>query len=70
MAEVMVTKQTAYIFAQMYTGTSYGKQGSIAQSDACLTGDQEVASSRLRSGPIPSLRLIMKSFLRSFSPFC
>ena len=43
--------------------------GSVAQSDACSTGDQEIASSRLRSGTIVSLRLIMESFLRSFSPF-
>ena len=42
---------------------------SAAQSDACSTGDHMVASSRLRSDPILSLRLIMKSFLRSFSPF-
>ena len=33
------------------------------------TGDQEGVSSRLRSGNILSLRLIMKSFLWSFSPF-
>ena len=43
--------------------------GSVAQSDARSTGDQEGVSSRLRSGSILSLRLIMKSFLRSFSPF-
>ena len=38
------------------------------QSDARSTGDQEGVSSRLRSSNILSLRLIMKSFLRSFSP--
>ena len=43
--------------------------GSVAQLDARSTGDQEGVSSRLRSGNILSLRLIMKSFLRSFSPF-
>ena len=43
--------------------------GSVAQSDARSTGDQEGVSSRLRSGNILSLRLIMISFLRSFSPF-
>ena len=43
--------------------------GLVAQSDACSTGDQEGVNSRLRSGNILSLRLIMKSFLRSFSPF-
>ena len=44
-------------------------QVSVAQSDACSTGGQEVVSSRLQSGPLLSLRLIMKSFLLSFSPF-
>ena len=43
--------------------------GSVVQLDARSTGDQEGVSSRLRSGNILSLRLIMKSFLRSFSPF-
>ena len=43
--------------------------GSVAQSDARSTGDQEGVSSRLRSGNILSLTLIMKSFLRSLSPF-
>ena len=42
---------------------------SVAQLDACPTGNQEVVGSVLRSGPILSLRLIVKSFLRSFSPF-
>ena len=42
---------------------------SVAQLDACPTGHQEVVGSWLRSGTILSLRLIMKSFLRSFSPF-
>ena len=45
------------------------RPGSVAQSDARSTGDQEVVNSRLRSGNILLLRLIMKSFLRSFSPF-
>ena len=36
------------------------RPGSVAQLDAHSTGDQE---------GILSLRLIMKSFLRSFSPF-
>ena len=43
--------------------------GSVAQLDARSTDDQEGVSSRLRSGNILSLRLIMKSILRSFSPF-
>ena len=42
--------------------------GLVAHSDVCLTGDQEVAILQLRSSPILSLRLIMKSFLWSFSP--
>ena len=45
------------------------KPGSVAQSDMQSTGDQEVVSSRLRSGSILTLKLIMKSFLQSFSPF-
>ena len=42
--------------------------GSVAQLDARSTGDQEGMSSRLWSGNILLLSLIMKSFLRSFSP--
>ena len=42
---------------------------SVAQLDAHLTGDQEVAG-LIPTGPnIVSWRLIMKYFLRSFSPF-
>ena len=42
----------------------------VAQSDARPTGDQEVAGSTpTKVGNIRSLRLIMKYFLRSFSPF-
>ena len=36
--------------------------GSVAHSDARSTGDREVVSSRLRSGPILSVRLIMNFF--------
>ena len=43
---------------------------SVAQLDARLTGDQEVASlTPAEVGNILSLRLIMKYFLWSFSPF-
>ena len=43
----------------------------VAQSDVCLTGNQEVTGSvPARSGNILSWRLIMKYFLWSFSPFC
>ena len=42
--------------------------GSVVQSDARSTGDQEGVSSRRRSCNILLLRLIMKSFLRSFLP--
>ena len=41
----------------------------VSLLDARSTGDQEGLSSRLRSGNILLLRLIMKSFLRSLSPF-
>ena len=43
----------------------------MAQMDACLTGDQEVVGYiPAGSDNILSWRLIMKYFLRSFSPFC
>ena len=43
---------------------------SVAQLDAGLTGDQEVAGLiPVEVGNILSWRLIMKYFLRSFSPF-
>ena len=43
---------------------------SVAQLDARLTGDQEVAGSTpAEVGNILSWKLIMKYFLRSFSPF-
>ena len=43
---------------------------SVAQLDARPTGDQEVAGSiPAEVGNILSWRLIMKYFLRSFSPF-
>ena len=54
---------------QVYKWQQSNRPGSVAQLDARSTGDQEGVSSRLRSGNILSLRLIMKSFLRSFSPF-
>ena len=42
----------------------------VAQLDACPTGDQEVVGSTpAKVGNILSWRLIMKYFLRSFSPF-
>ena len=44
---------------------------SVAQLDARPTGDQEVpGSTPAEVGNILSWRLIMKYFLRSFSPFC
>ena len=43
----------------------------MAQSDVRPTGDQEVAGSvSAVSGNTLSLRLVMKCFLWSFSPFC
>ena len=44
---------------------------SVAQLNACSTGDQEVAGSiPAEVGNILSWRLIMKYFLRSLSSFC
>ena len=54
------------IVRKLYKQGSCTRAGSVAQSDARSTVDQECVSSRLRSGNILSLRLIMKSFLRSF----
>ena len=46
------------------------KPASVAQLDARPTGDQEAAGSTpAEVGNILSWRLIMKYFLRSFSPF-
>ena len=46
------------------------KPASVAQLDARPTGDQEVVGSTpAEVGNILSRRLIMKCFLRSFSPF-
>ena len=46
------------------------KPASVVQLDARPTGDQEVAGSTpAKVGNILSWRLIMKYFLRSFSPF-
>ena len=48
----------------------YPEPTSVAQLDARPTGDQEVAGSTpAEVGNILSWRLIMKYFLRSFSPF-
>ena len=49
----------------------YGEgPASVAQLDACPTGDQKVAGSTpAEVGNILSWRLIMKYFLQSFSPF-
>ena len=45
-----------------------GRPGS--SSNACPTGVQEVAGLILQSGNILSWRLVMKSFLWPFSPYC
>ena len=42
---------------------------SVAQLDARPTGDQKIAGSTPAVGNILPWRLIMKNFLRSFSPF-
>ena len=50
--------------------TSVSVSASVAQLDARPTGDQEiVGSTPAEVGNILSWRLIMKYFLRSFSPF-
>ena len=43
--------------------------GPVAWMDVRLTGIQEVAGSVLQSGNILSWRLVLKSFLRPFSPY-
>ena len=49
---------------------TYFEPASVAQLDARPTGDQEVAGSKpAEVGNILSWSLIMKYFLRSFSPF-
>ena len=54
------------LFAEVFTQHS----NSVAQLDARPTGDQEFAGSTpAEVGNILSWRLIMKYFLRSFSPF-
>ena len=50
--------------------SNHSSPASVAQLDARPTGDQEVAGSTpAEVGNILSWRLIMKYFLRSFSPF-
>ena len=50
--------------------TTFIQLASGAQLDACPTGDQEVASSTpARPATVFHVDLIMKYFLRSFSPF-
>ena len=58
------------VFDLLDTPTAPGLPASVAQLDARPTGDQEVAGSTpAEVGNILSWRLIMKYFLRSFSPF-
>ena len=57
------------IYPALFKFTSK-RPASVAQLDARPTGDQEVTGSTpAEVGNILSLRLIMKYFLRSFSPF-
>ena len=59
-----------YVFAVAFNITTLVQPASVAQLDARPTGDQEVAGSTpAEVGNILSWRLIMKYFLRSFSPF-
>ena len=54
----------------IYTSNISILLASVAQLDARPTGDQEIVGSTPTVGNILSLRLIMKYFLCSFSPFC
>ena len=57
-------------FSFFKNAVTIAEPASVAQLDACPTGDQEVAGSTpAEVGNILSWRLIMKYFLRSFSPF-
>ena len=53
----------------IYTSNISILLASVAQLDARPTGDQEIVGSTPTVGNILSWRLIMKYFLRSFSPF-
>ena len=56
--------------AQLDARPTEDQEVAVAQLDARLTGDQEVAGSNpAEVGNILSWRLIMKYFLRPFSPF-
>ena len=66
---LILHKKKIYVVGTCTLTTNNIWPGSVAQLDARLTGDQEGVSSQLRSSSILSLRLIMKSFLQSFSPF-
>ena len=55
---------------RLFSPVIFFMPASVAQLDARPTGDQEVAGSTpAEVGNILSWRLIMKYFLRSFSPF-
>ena len=62
----MNTKSIIYFYKEVDTWPA-----SMAQLDAQLTGDQEVAGSTpIGSATFFRRDLIMKYFLQSFSPFC
>ena len=66
MSKIIIARNILH-FSQMLTTL---KPASVAQSDARLTGDQEDAGLiPSGTGTILSWRLIMKSFLPSFSLF-
>ena len=58
----------ATIFIISSASISLVEPASVAQLDARPTGDQEVPGSTAEVGNILSWRLIMKYFLRAFSP--
>lgn len=58
-----IVKSTKQLYDKKHTDAHPQGVTPVAQSCACPPGDQEVASSKHRTGYILSLRGIMKSFL-------
>ena len=69
--EEQVCVLKAFFFFFFFCNNTAKRLASVAQSDARLTGDQEIAGLILTgSDNILSWRLVIKCVLRSFSPFC
>ena len=64
-----VTEQSEGPMDTVASIISLPRSGPVPRSDACPLGMQSFASSILGSGNILSWRLVMKSFLRPFSPY-